>query len=160
MIGVRANWPKPVIGASSRKTEAMPNRYKQKFTPEQIASIRAMYAAGQRPSNLARKFQISKTYLYQLVRDVARPPRTEAASSNHRLSLIRRIIELPLLLQEGWIEQEELREMYEVDAVTIRRDIKALSDYWPIERGFKGRKIRYRLKKGARPELGRAGKRK
>lgn len=77
--------------------------------------------------------------------------------SKHRLWLVRRITELPLLLQQREFSQTELRRLYDVDAVTIRRDIRALSDYWPVERFFREREVYYRIAPDARPKLKQVG---
>jgi DeoR/GlpR family transcriptional regulator of sugar metabolism len=80
-------------------------------------------------------------------------------TTSRRLWLIRRVIELPLLLQQREWSQTELKQLYDVDGVTIRRDIKALSEYWPIERYPRGREVFYRLKRGAQASLKRVGQR-
>lgn len=81
----------------------------------------------------------------------------EHKPSTHRLSMIHRIIELPLLLQQGEWSQTALRKIYNVNAVTVRRDIRALSDYWPIERFSRGREVFYRLTPDATPILKKLG---
>lgn len=79
---------------------------------------------------------------------------------SHRLWLIRRVVELPLLLQQREWSQTELKTLYQVNGVTIRRDILALSNYWPIEKYAKGREVYYRPARGAEPTLKRIGQKK
>jgi predicted DNA-binding transcriptional regulator YafY len=81
------------------------------------------------------------------------------AISSRRLWAIRRLIELPLLLKQRTWSQAALANLFEVDGVTIRRDVQALSSYWPIETIRKGRYVFYRLARDAEPTLPRAGQR-
>jgi hypothetical protein len=76
----------------------------------------------------------------------------------HRLALVRRIAELPILLQERAWSQQALASLYDVHGVTIKRDIKVLSEYWPVERIKRGRFIEYRIERGAQPTLKRIGR--
>jgi len=71
----------------------------------------------------------------------------------HRLSMIRRLIELPLLLQQRECSHQFLIGLYDCNSVTIRRDIRALSDYWPIDRIQRGREVVYRIAPDAKPVL-------
>ncbi len=78
----------------------------------------------------------------------------------HRLSMVRRLIELPLVIRGQKRSQSYLAELFEVDGVTVRRDIIVLSEYWPIERIKSGREVEYYLAPDAEPKLKKIGKRK
>lgn len=70
-----------------------------------------------------------------------------------RLAIIRRMIAIPLLLQQKDHSQSQLKQILDVDGITIRRDILALSEFWPIKRIKEGRFVFYRLAPDAKPKL-------
>jgi NADH/NAD ratio-sensing transcriptional regulator Rex len=80
--------------------------------------------------------------------------------SNRRLETIRRIIELPELLKGREWSMTQLADLYQVDKITIRRDMFALGEYWPIKRIKWGREVYFSLPKAAKPVLMRMGRRR
>lgn len=64
---------------------------------------------------------------------------------SHRGELTERMLHLPLLLAERPHTQQELAEVFRVTAKTIRRDIDALSGYYPIIDERDGRSVTYRF---------------
>jgi predicted DNA-binding transcriptional regulator YafY len=64
---------------------------------------------------------------------------------SHRGELTERMLHLPLLLAERRHSQQELARIFNVKARTIRRDIDALSRYYPIVDERDGRAVMYRF---------------
>jgi predicted DNA-binding transcriptional regulator YafY len=64
---------------------------------------------------------------------------------SHRGELTERMLHLPLLLAERQHSQQELAQIFNVKVRTIRRDIDALSRYYPIVDERNGRAVMYRF---------------
>lgn len=64
---------------------------------------------------------------------------------SHRGELTERMLHLPLLLAERPHSQQELARIFKVEPRTIRRDIDALSSYYPIVDERDGREVFYRF---------------
>ncbi|MCU1263768.1 MAG: putative transcriptional regulator [Acidobacteria bacterium] len=64
---------------------------------------------------------------------------------SHRGELTERMLHLPLLLAERRHSQQELAQIFKVKVRTIRRDIDALSRYYPIVDERDGRAVMYRF---------------
>ena len=69
---------------------------------------------------------------------------------SHRGELTERMLHLPLLLAERPHSQQELAQIFKVKTRTIRRDIDALSRYYPIVDERDGRAVVYRFSDGYR----------
>jgi predicted DNA-binding transcriptional regulator YafY len=69
---------------------------------------------------------------------------------SHRGELTERMLHLPLLLAERPHSQQELAQIFKVKARTIRRDIDALSLYYPIIDERDGRAVIYSFSDGYR----------
>lgn len=64
---------------------------------------------------------------------------------SHRGELTERMLHLPLLLAERPHSQQELARIFNVKSKTIRRDVDALSRYYPIVDERDGREVMYRF---------------
>jgi predicted DNA-binding transcriptional regulator YafY len=71
---------------------------------------------------------------------------------SHRGELTERTTRLPLLIAERPHSQRELAEIFGVTSKTIRRDIEALSLYYPIVDVREGREVFYRFSDGYKYE--------
>ncbi len=67
---------------------------------------------------------------------------------SHRGELTERMLHLPLLLAERPHSQQELADIFHVHGKTIKRDIDALSRYYPIVDERDGREVIYRFSDG------------
>lgn len=67
---------------------------------------------------------------------------------SHRGELTERMLHLPLLLAERPHSQQELADIFHVHSKTIKRDIDALSRYYPIVDERDGREVTYRFSDG------------
>jgi predicted DNA-binding transcriptional regulator YafY len=67
---------------------------------------------------------------------------------SHRGELTERMLHLPLLLAERPHSQRELAEHFHVHGKTIKRDIDALSSYYPVAEERDGREVVYSFSDG------------
>ncbi len=71
-----------------------------------------------------------------------------------RLKMTRRIATLPLLLKErGSVSKVELAGIFEVTGKTIWRDLKVLSEIYPITSELRGRQVYYCYDHNREPTL-------
>lgn len=91
--------------------------------------------------NVTRQY-VSLVWHKQLLdRRAAKPGRQQGS----RLTLTRRIAQIPLLLTKDTFTQSELAQIFSVDGKTIRRDISVLSEFYPIVTKKRGREVQYRI---------------